>query len=146
MAEFHLRALHIRGILASLGTGCLMWGVDIPACFRNQMNRRDLLPLFLYILDSDEYGIEFFADLCNSFGWRASQWGWQAMLGVITWHFKDIKDPLAYVDIFFIFSAAARRVDHRLKIAHFELDMGSVGASFHEKQDSGNVLNALGWD
>jgi hypothetical protein len=68
------------------------------------------------------------------------------MLGVITWHFKDIIYLLAYVDNFFIFSAAARRVDHKLKIAHFELDMASVGASFHEKQDSGNALNALGWD
>jgi hypothetical protein len=150
--SFHCRARHIRDVLAAAQSGSgrwrkvRAWGGDIPCCFRHQRNRSDLLPLFVYHLSTVEFGKEFWVDLANPFGWRASEWGWQAVLAVINWELwsRGFTDVLTYVDNFFLVSPeGGMSIARECELIRV---LGLVGISLHEIQDDGGAFNGLGWD
>ena len=81
-------------------------------------------------------------DLCNCFGWRPSEWGWQLVLAVIMWHFRNENGLFAYVDNFFLFSTPSG--DHADAVRRITDDLSSIGTPLHEVQ-SGHRIKALGW-
>jgi hypothetical protein len=106
----HLSAEQMRDTLAWIfslhGPGVQAYAADIPACFRLMRLHVSLLPLFLYRVVTEEHGTEFFGDLCCPFGWTASEWGWQCILGLILWrfHLAGLTDIMSFVDNFYDFS------------------------------------------
>ena len=84
--SFHLMGSHLRDLIDE-NVDCYVFTVDVPKCFRRQSTWRKLLPLFTYCLTSPSSGKEYFTDLCNTFGFRPSEYVWQAILAVILWQF-----------------------------------------------------------
>jgi hypothetical protein len=91
----HLSADRIRDTLAwfylHCGPGTTAWTADVPSCFRRVIINALLLFLFTYRVVTPEFGTEFFTDLCTPFGWTASEWGWQCILGLSQWY--ALRDP-----------------------------------------------------
>jgi hypothetical protein len=142
--SFHLMASHLRDRIDEVGRGCCVFAVDVPKCFRRQTTWKRLLQLFTYRLVSGS-GEEFFTDLCNTFGFRPSEYVWQAILAVLLWQCRLRLGcaPPAFVDNFFLFrqgEAAARSVGEK-----FVAMCSEVGIEFHELQVGPN-FNGLGWD
>ena len=143
--SFHLRAIHLRDLIDEAGPKCHVYACDVPKAFRRQTTWKKLLPLFMYMIESKGYGKEFFVDLCNTFGFRPSEYVWQAILAVILWRTRSTLNvpPVAFVDNFFFFcqSAAAAATAG----SEFTKLCLSVGITFHEVQ-CGQKFNGLGWD
>ena len=144
LISFHCRASHIGDVIASHGKGVRVWAADIPKCFRHQRNPVHLLHLFLYIIETEEFGKEYFVDLMNPFGWRPSEWGWQTVLNVILWYLrtKGVDDMLGYVDNFFRFSGPSH--DHDARTTQHMRVFTALGISFHEVQGP-LFFKGLGW-
>ena len=96
----------------------------------------------MYVVSTLAHGEEFYVDLCNCFGWRPSEWGWQTVLAVILWHLRDVRGLFAYVDNFFVFSAPS--ADHSAAIRMVTSELASIGTPLHEVQ-CGHRIKALGW-
>ena len=151
LLSYHATASHIRDTLAWLflcfGPGILAWTADIPSCFRLNHLNAALLSLFVYKIVTEEYGTEWFVDLATPFGWGAAEWGWQCVLALILWAFREVGLPemFAYVDNFFYLTHPAA-CGRRTK-AIFE-QIASVftrlGVPLHELM-IGTWFKALGW-
>lgn len=144
LVGFHLRPHHLRDLIASKGRRASVWAADIPKCFRGQRNREELLPLFVYALESEKRGKEFFVDLCNPFGWAPSEYSWQCVLAVLLWRFRQagVMQLLAYVDNFFrIFSPDEDSVREVKAVRSL---LRQAGVPLHEVQE-GSSFKGLGW-
>ena len=141
---FHLRPFHLRDLICSKGPGVTVWAADIPKCFRSQKNLKRLLPLFVYLLETKSFGLEWFIDLCNPFGWTPSEYGWQCILAVLLWRLlKDgVIDLWAFVDNFFRLFGVGE--DKAKEVALITTRLESVGVKLHEIQE-GVVFKGLGW-
>ncbi len=142
LISLHVSPAMLRDQLAVSGPGSRLWAADIPDCFRNNVTHRSLLPFFVYVVSTLAHGEEFFVDLCNCFGWRPSEWGWQLVLAVIMWRFRDVWGFFAYVDNFFLLSPPS--VDHSALVRLVTSELAAMGTPLHEVQ-SGFRMKALGW-
>ena len=145
LVGFHPRARHIRDKLAMGGKRMRVWTADIPKCFRRNCNPPELLALFLYTIVTAAFGVEWFVDHMNPFGWGPSEWGHQCNLGVIRWSFlEEIMPPiLSYVDNFFMFVPSAEELS--ASAASLVRLLLRFGIELHEVQDSGIEFVGLGW-
>jgi hypothetical protein len=144
----HIRPLHLRDVIAALGPGGVGAAVDVKSAFRNMPNKQSLLFLFVYWLPQQRKKSfkEFFVDLCNVFGARPSESGWQMVLALIMWELlrRDLRRVLAYVDNFFRFYTASEAGAAR---AHFDkvIDvLKELGLPLHDFQ-FGKKIEGLGW-
>lgn len=144
LIEMHLRPKHLRDVIASKGPGTTVWAADIPKCFRRQKNLKKLLPLFVYLLESQEFGLEYFVDLMNPFGWTPAQYGWQCILAVLIWRFRQdgVTDLYPFVDNFFKFFGPGDDASATVSLLMSRLT--EAGISLHEVQE-GYVFKGLGW-
>jgi hypothetical protein len=116
----------------------MAYAADIPAFFRLMRLHQSLLHLFTYRVETEEFGVEFFTDLCCPFGWIASEWGWQCVLALILWFFrvKGIPDLMSYVDNFYAFAHPAKGDDFEALRSHIEALFEILGIPLHERNDS----------
>jgi hypothetical protein len=139
----HCSAHVIRDRIAHVGPGAQVWAADIPACFRRQLNNPRLLPLFVYTTTTEEFGLEWWLDPRNPFGWIASEWGWQCILHVIMWRARSmsIEELMAFVDNFFDIALASVAAARRKVIEKMFADLG---IDLHEVM-VGSHFKGLGW-
>ena len=103
----YLSSAQLRDTIAhlyqTLGPGVKMFAVDIPQCFRQYCNRLEDLHLFVYRVETEEHGVEYFVDLAFPFGWQPSEWGHSCALGLFEWRLRQrgLSGVAAYVDNFF---------------------------------------------
>lgn len=137
---------HIRDRVAACGRGCLAWTADIPACFRRQAVLAKNMHLLVYFLRTDEFGDEYFCDLATPFGWVPSEYGWQAILAVLMWHFRQLGhgDMLAYVDNFFKIVPRCEVAEFEAVCANLERAFEEGGIALHERM-IGTTFKGLGW-
>jgi hypothetical protein len=93
-----------------------------------------------------EFGVEFFSDLCTPFGWTASEWGWQCILGLSQWYalLEGFPDLEAYVDNFFLFSHPGLHHVHSERCKGIEKVFAALGIPLHERM-IGSSFKGLGW-
>jgi hypothetical protein len=141
---YHTSAAHIRDRIAFCGPRARVWAADIPSCFRRQRIPRRLWPLFVYIMNTPGFGLEYFVDLCNPFGWTPSEWGWQAILAILLWRARALQldDLLAYVDNFWLFSPPTD--DHDARCTAIESIFADANVDLHDRFHT-PVFPALGW-
>ena len=142
LVAMHYNAAFIRERIAHAGPGARAWEIDVQSAFRNQLNRKEDLHLFVMHLVSS-FGKEWFVDLCNPFGSRPSEYAWQCILAIILWECKrkGLHRVDAYVEnIFLIFTADENDDDWE----ELKRMLGSVGAPLHEEQGP-KVIKGLGW-
>ena len=141
---FHSSAAFLRDEIASAGPGCKAWVADIPDCFRGQAILARLLPLFVYIILTEEFGQEFFVDLANPFGWSPSEWGWQLILAIFMWTLLKwgLASMLAYVDNFFLIVPKSLCFETLSSLA--DESFAKLGIPLHE-QSRGSSFKGLGW-
>jgi hypothetical protein len=146
----HLSPARIRDTLAWMfhlyGPGIEVWSGDVPSCFRQMQLHELLLALFTYRVQTEEFGTEFFTELCTPFGWTASEWGWQCVLGLVLWYalLEGFPDLEAYVDNFFLFSHPAAGQDHSARSKRIEGVFAALGVPLHERME-GQFFKGLGW-
>ena len=140
----HCNARWIRDRIAECGRTAVVWAADIPSCFRRQRICSRLLHLFVYVLRTKEFGVEYFADLSCPFGWTPSEWSWQCILAMLLWFFNlaGLDDLLAYVDNFFLIQPEGPAARQRELVAVEILQ--AAGVELHEYQ-TGPVFDGLGW-
>ena len=140
----HCNARWIRDRIAECGRTAVVWAADIPSCFRRQRLRSRLLHLFVYVLRTTVFGVEYFADLSCPFGWTPSEWSWQCVLAMLMWFFNlaGLDDLMAYVDNFFLIQPAGPEARQRELVAVEILQ--AAGVDLHEYQ-TGPVFDGLGW-
>jgi hypothetical protein len=138
----YCRGCHIRDALASLGRACWMAGGDVPSCFRQQLNSKDILGAMVY---SVEPGI-YWVDLRNPFGFRPSEWAWQTVLAVLNFRLLGLSPPgaihLSQVDNFFRFGRT--RAEAQMELTRLQNTFATVGLPLHEVQ-IGQTMQSLGW-
>jgi hypothetical protein len=141
---FHVRGRHIRDVLA-YHKNILVFGADVPKCFRRQRNAVSLLHLFVYVLKTALHGVEFYVDLCNPFGWHPGEWGWQAILQILKWTMLRLSLPnhMAYVDNFWAWSSP---LEFRAMMKRFKALFAQFGLPLHELQEEGTRFSGLGWE
>jgi len=144
--SFFCGPCHIRDRIAVCGRGCLAWTADIPACFRRQAVLAKNMHLLVYFLHTKEFGDEYFCDLATPFGWVPSEYGWQAILAVLMWHFRSLGhgDMLAYVDNFFKIVPRCDVVEFESVCANLEHAFEEGGIELHERM-IGTSFKGLGW-
>jgi hypothetical protein len=134
------------------GPGVMAWTADIPSCFRLLPLMAILLPLFVYEINTDTFGVEWFVDLVCPFGWTPAEWQWQCMLAMILWAFRlaDLWQMFAYVDNFFYLfhpkdpGIRKRWRSTRQLFAAIEGVFSKLGIPLHE-QMVGTEFKGLGW-
>ena len=147
----HLSAAQLRDTIAQLfarhGHGVVAYAADIPACFRMMRLHPSLLHLFLYRVVTAEHGTEFFADLCCPFGWTAAEWGWQCILGLISWKFllAGMEWVMSYVDNFYDITHTALVADLPERWGGIDSIFADLGIPLHERNESPDRFKALGW-
>jgi hypothetical protein len=143
-----LRPEHLRDRAAYYaavhGPGVRVWTADKPSCFRWNVNAKRLLPLFVYKLDTEQFGSEYFVDLCNPFGCTFSEWGNQMVLAVERWNFArmGLTDVDTFVDNYFHF--VPPNVHFESRCAAIEQTFKDLGIPLHERM-LGTVFKGLGW-
>ena len=103
----NLRPHHFRDYLCWL---LLIFGIvsalafDVPGAFELNGVSARLLPLMQIPLSTEEFGLEYWLKLATSFGWKPSEWGWQAWLALVLWRLRliDYGQMMAYVDNFYL--------------------------------------------
>lgn len=167
MRRVHLMAYMLRDMVAWLGRGASVSCLDIPKCFRANKSSPSLFHLFVYRTVTEEFGVEFWTDMANTFGWVASEWGWQCCLAIIEWRMYKVgvRREFAFVDNFFCFHrppTGAASVRSRFVAPlppSSPVDLSPVGeadrvdaviASFglgsHEHQRVVTTFTGLGWE
>lgn len=106
----------------------------MPKAFKKNPSNFDLLFLHVTQLFTDEFGLEFFVELCNSFGWTPSEWGWQACLALVSWRLlqSHVTDIYCFVDNFWHIhppgsDAGQRAATAAASFKEMQLDMHEAG-------------------
>jgi hypothetical protein len=153
LLSYHATPTHIRDTLAWLfllyGAGIVAWSADIPSCFRLNYLHPKLLGLFVYMLQTLDFGKEWFVDLATPFGWTPSEWGWQCVLALLLWHLwkAGLWDVFAYVDNFFYLTHPKVHVGqggYQAVFDRIEREFVRMGIPLHERM-CGTLFNGLGW-
>ena len=103
-----------------------------------------LLPLMQIPLFTEEFGLEYWVKLATSFGWKPSEWGWQAWLALVLWRLRLIgyAEMMAYVDNFYLLLGGDVNLSrHTTRLALF---FDRMNCPLHEWQ-FGSRLKVLGW-
>ena len=143
-----LRPCHLRDraafYAAVYGPGVKAWTADKPSCFRWNVNAARLLPLFVYQMETESHGREFFVDLCNPFGCTFSEWGNQMVLAVERWNFArmGLPDIDTFVDNYFHFVPPSVHFESRC--GAIEQTFKDLGIPLHERM-LGAQFKGLGW-
>ena len=146
----HLSAAHLRDRVASMpcGTQWSMW--DIVGVFKLLALNPALLHLFVYRLESEKFGVEYFADLTFPFGWRPSEYGWAAVAELILWRLvkQDVIPHMnaifLYVDNFFFPHTSLGATEVRKMDAVLETALTAMGLPLHEHY-CGTFFRGSGW-
>lgn len=140
----HFSAGALRDEIAAAGPGSSCYTADIPDCFRRNRILEKLLPLFVYKVESQEFGTEFFGELSTPFGWAPSEWGWQVILALVLWHFLKSGLPCmrAFVDNFFYVVPSG--IEFAPQVARAEAVFAELGIALHEKGNP-KLFKGLGW-
>ena len=166
LRRVHLSAYMLGDMMVWLGPGASVTCLDIPKCFRCLKTNPKLLFLFVYRLVTKLHGVEYWTDLANTFGWIASEWGWQCCLAVIEWFFykAGVRREFSFVDNFFCFHQALRApapspfmspppprrqgIDLRPIDEAYRIDrlVDMLGLGRHEQLRAVQVYHGLGWD
>lgn len=143
----NLRPHHFRDYLCWL---LLIFGIvsalafDVPGAFELNGVCARLLPLMQIPLSTEEYGQEYWLKLATSFGWKPSEWGWQAWLALVLWRLRLISydQTMAYVDNFYLLLGGEVSLSrHTTRLALF---FNRINCPLHEWQ-FGTKLKVLGW-
>lgn len=143
-----LRPHHLRDRIAHMtllhGKGVRAWTADKPSCFRWNCIATRLLPLFVYMLETKEHGVEWVVDLCNPFGCTFAEWGNQMVLAVERWNFvkHGLHDLDTYVDNYFHFVPPGD--DFEARCEAIEALFRALGIPLHERM-LGQIFKGLGW-
>ena len=167
----HMRRVHFapamtRDMMVWMGPDGTVSLKDVPKCFRAVKNSPRLLHLFVYKLVTAAFGVEFWTDLANPFGWVASEWGWQCCLAIIEWvlYKRGVFFQKAFVDNFHIFhlpvsdprpvspimSQCPRRSPSQPypigEVTIVDEVFDSLGIRRHEEELVVRKFSSLGWD
>ena len=96
---------------------------DVPACFKRILMHPDIVHMFVYRVLTTKYGVEYFADKTNPFGYTPSEWEWQCVLAVLMWKFQrsEFEELLDYVDNFFDIMPAGTLMEIRCEASRSRL-------------------------
>jgi hypothetical protein len=131
-------------ILAGPGTKVSLR--DIPKAFRMNPNNDELFFLHVAMFETKEFGVEYFVELYNEFGWRPSEWGWQGALAIVLWlaEYNNVPYLRAFVDNFMrLHPPGANTVKDLAELAAF---FKKYSIPTHEHTDAASKFQHLGWD
>ena len=134
-------------VLAKKGPGVTMSWRDVPKAFKRNPANKDLMFLHVTQLATGDC-MEYYVELCNTFGWIPSEWGWQAELALMLWwmEHKGLPDLYAFVDNFFLVHDPAGAESAVSRAARFDNECERMGVDLHEKGDGTDVSSAMGWE
>lgn len=141
----HVVGAFLRDMCVWLGPRVSVSLRDIKSCFRGNRNNPLLNPLFVYRVITEKFGVEFFIELCNCFGWRASEWGWSCCLALIEFLcFKaGVRHQYAWVDNFWQFHTSEG--DAAAKEARLAEDVfAKINRPLHEQETAVRRFKAQG--
>ena len=132
-------------LAVSFGAGVRVSTGDIPDAFKMSPNNPVLLPLFVTSVTTSARGREFFCDLCNVFGWVASESGFRCCGALVCWALAaaGVEDIHFYVDNYFHFHPRGSDMSSRVSLVHEFL--AHLGVDIH-KHTIGTKADVLGWE
>jgi hypothetical protein len=142
----HLTARRLFNRLASLGRGTKMSYDDVPSAFKRNPTNMDLLCLAISQLKTQKFGLEYFVELSNTFGWTPSEWGWQACLALMMWWLEKegVDEVYPFVDNFFHLHPPG--TDMKARAARARECYSSMGTTMHESGEGTYCEKTLGWE
>lgn len=133
-------------VLAHHGHGVTMAWRDVPKAFKRNPSAMELLFLHVSQLRTEDDALEYYVELCNTFGWVPSEWGWQAVTALIAWWLEraDIDNVFNYVDNYWQIQPPG--TDAAAAEARFDSALSEMGLVMHEQGSGTRCPSAMGWE